>query len=109
MKGPWVEKYRPSTLDDVVGQDHIIQRLKRYVDEHSMPNLMFTGPAGVGKTTTSIALAKSILGEYWKQNFLELNASDARGIETVRTNIKSFCRLKAVGAPFRIVFLDEVD
>ncbi|MBI5681065.1 MAG: replication factor C small subunit [Methanobacterium sp.] len=109
MKGPWVEKYRPSTLDEVVGQDHIIQRLKQYVNEHSMPNLMFTGPAGVGKTTTSIALAKSILGEYWKQNFLELNASDARGIETVRTNIKSFCRLKAVGAPFRIVFLDEVD
>ena len=109
MNGPWVEKYRPSTLDEVVGQDHIVQRLKRYVDEHSMPNLMFTGPAGVGKTTTAIALAKSILGEYWRQNFLELNASDARGIDTVRTNIKNFCRLKAVGAPFRIVFLDEVD
>ena len=74
-----------------------------------MPNLMFTGPAGVGKTTTAIALAKAMLGEYWKQNFLELNASDARGIETVRKDIKSFCRLKAVGAPFRIIFLDEVD
>ena len=109
MNGPWVEKYRPSTLDEVVGQDHIIQRLKRYVGEHSMPNLMFTGSAGVGKTTTAIALAKSILGDYWRQNFLELNASDARGIDTVRTNIKNFCRLKAVGAPFRIVFLDEVD
>ena len=51
MNGPWVEKYRPQTLDEVVGQDHIIQRLKRYIEEGSMPNLMFTGPAGVGKTT----------------------------------------------------------
>ncbi|MBV1768120.1 MAG: replication factor C small subunit, partial [Methanobacterium sp.] len=109
MSGPWVEKYRPATLEDVVGQDHIIERLKAYVKDESMPNLMFTGPAGVGKTTTSLALSKSILGEYWRQNFLELNASDARGIDTVRTNIKNFCRLKPVGAPFRIIFLDEVD
>lgn len=109
MNGPWVEKYRPQTLDDIVGQDHIIQRLKRYIKEGSMPNLMFTGPAGVGKTTTAIALAKAVLGDYWRQNFLELNASDARGIDTVRNNIKNFCRLKAVGSPFRIVFLDEVD
>lgn len=109
MNGPWVEKYRPQTLDDVVGQDHVIPRLKRYVKEGSMPNLMFTGPAGVGKTTTALALGKAMLGEYWRQNFLELNASDARGIDTVRNDIKNFCRLKAVGAPFRIVFLDEVD
>ena len=109
MLGPWVEKYRPQTLDDVVGQKHIVSRLKQYVEEGSMPNLMFTGPAGVGKTTSALALVKSILGEYWRQNFLELNASDARGIETVRTNIKNFCRLKPVGAPFRIIFLDEVD
>lgn len=104
-----MEKYRPQNLDEVVGQEHIIQRLKQYVHEESMPNLMFTGPAGVGKTTTALALAKAMLGEYWKQNFLELNASDARGIETVRKDIKNFCRLKAVGAPFRIIFLDEVD
>lgn len=109
MNGPWVEKYRPKTLDEVVGQDHTILRLKRYVKEGSMPNLMFTGPAGVGKTTTAIALAKEMLGEYWRQNFLELNASDARGIDTVRNDIKNFCRLKAVGSPFRIIFLDEVD
>lgn len=109
MNGPWVEKYRPQTLDEVVGQDHIILRLKRYVKEGSLPNLMFTGPAGVGKTTTAIALAKEVLGEYWRQNFLELNASDARGIDTVRNDIKSFSRLKAVGSPFRIIFLDEVD
>ena len=107
--GPWVEKYRPQTLDDVVGQDQIVKRLKKYTSEKSMPNLMFTGPAGVGKTTTALALAKAVLGEYWKQNFLELNASDARGIDTVRNNIKNFCRLKPVGAPFRIIFLDEVD
>lgn len=109
MTGPWVEKYRPQTLDDVVGQKHIIQRLNAYVKDQSMPNLLFTGPAGVGKTTAAIALSKSILGEYWRQNFLELNASDARGIDTVRTKIKDFCRLKPVEAPFRIIFLDEVD
>lgn len=109
MKGPWVEKYRPQILDDVIGQDHIIQRLKRYVEEGGMPNLMFTGPAGVGKTTTALALAKAMLGDYWRQNFLELNASDARGIDTVRNEIKGFCRLKAIESPFRIVFLDEVD
>jgi replication factor C small subunit len=109
LNGPWVEKYRPQTLDEIVGQDHIIQRLESYIEEGNMPNLMFTGPAGVGKTTAALALARTILGEYWRQNFLELNASDARGIDTVRKDIKSFCRLKAVGAPFRIIFLDEVD
>jgi replication factor C small subunit len=109
MSGPWVEKYRPQILEDIVGQKHIMELLKNYVKEKSMPNLMFTGPAGVGKTTAALALVKAILGKYWRQNFLELNASDARGIETVRTNIKNFCRLKPVGAPFRIIFLDEVD
>jgi replication factor C small subunit len=109
MSGPWVEKYRPRNLEDIVGQTHIMELLKNYVKEESMPNLMFTGPAGVGKTTAALALVKSILGKYWRQNFLELNASDARGIETVRTNIKNFCRLKPVEAPFRIIFLDEVD
>jgi len=110
MNGPWVEKYRPQNLDDVVGQKHITERLKKYINsEDGMPNLMFTGPAGVGKTTTALALVKTILGENWRANFLELNASDARGIDTVRTNIKNFCKLKPVGAPFRIIFLDEVD
>lgn len=109
MNTPWVEKYRPRTLDEVIGQEHIVERLKRYVDENSLPNIMFTGTAGVGKTTCALALAKKLLGDYWQQNFLELNASDARGIDTVRNEIKSFCKLKAVGAPFRIIFLDEVD
>ena len=72
MSGPWVEKYRPQKLEDIVGQKQIVARLEKYVGENSMPNLMFTGPAGVGKTTTALALVKSILGEYWRQNFLEL-------------------------------------
>lgn len=109
MNIPWVEKYRPQTLDDVVGQEQIVTRLKRYVDENSLPNIMFTGSAGVGKTTCALALVKSLLGEHWRQNFLELNASDARGIDVVRNEIKSFCKLKAIGSPFRIIFLDEVD
>ena len=109
MSGPWVEKYRPQKLEDIVGQKQIVTRLQKYVGETSMPNLMFTGPAGVGKTTTALALVKTILGDYWRNNFLELNASDARGIDTVRNDIKDFCRLKPVGAPFRIDFLDEVD
>ena len=109
MSGPWVEKYRPQKLEDIVGQKQIVTRLQKYVGETSMPNLMFTGPAGVGKTTTALALVKTILGDYWRNNFLELNSSDARGIDTVRNDIKDFCRLKPVGAPFRIVFLDEVD
>jgi replication factor C small subunit len=110
MNGPWVEKYRPQTLDDIVGQQHVTDRLKHYVgSEDGMPNLMFTGSAGIGKTTTALALVKTAIGEYWRQNFLELNASDARGIDTVRTQIKDFSRLKPLGAPFKIVFLDEVD
>ncbi|MDR2873924.1 MAG: replication factor C small subunit [Methanobrevibacter sp.] len=110
MNGPWVEKYRPQKLDDIVGQQHVTERLKHYVgSKDGMPNLMFTGSAGVGKTTTALALVKLAIGEYWRQNFLELNASDERGIGIVRDRIKGFSRLKPVGAPFKIVFLDEVD
>ena len=87
MSGPWVEKYRPQKLEDIVGQKQIVTRLQKYVGETSMPNLMFTGPAGVGKTTTALALVKTILGDYWRNNFLELNASDARGIEIGRAHV----------------------
>ena len=78
MSGPWVEKYRPQNLDDIIGQKQIVNRLQKYVGEESMPNLMFTGPAGVGKTTTAIALVKAILGEYWRQNFLEIGRASCR-------------------------------
>ncbi|MDR3223213.1 MAG: replication factor C small subunit [Methanobrevibacter sp.] len=110
MNGPWVEKYRPQSLDDIVGQKHVTDRLKKYIgSDDGMPNLMFTGPAGVGKTTVALALVKSAIGEYWRSNFLELNASDSRRIDDVRHKIKDFCRLKPFAAPFKIVFLDEAD
>ncbi|KUK29028.1 replication factor C small subunit [Thermococcus sp.] len=75
LEKPWVEKYRPERLDDIVGQDHIVKRLKHYVKTASMPHLLFAGPPGTGKTTSSLALARELFGEHWRHNFLELNAS----------------------------------
>lgn len=105
----WVEKYRPKTLDKVVGQQHITTRLKNYVINKSLPHLLFAGPAGTGKTTCALALANEIFGKFWSQNFIELNASDERGIGTVRTKIKDFARTAPLNAEFKIIFLDEAD
>ena len=105
----WTEKYRPRKLDEVINQKHVIERLKVWVREKSIPNMMFAGSAGVGKTTTALALAKEIFGENWKENFSETNASDERGIDVVRGKIKDFARIMPLGASFKIVFLDEAD
>ncbi|WP_456419324.1 replication factor C small subunit [Methanocaldococcus infernus] len=75
MEQPWVEKYRPKTLDEIVGQEEIVKRLKNYVKRKSMPHLLFSGPPGVGKTTAALCLARDLFGENWRENFLELNAS----------------------------------
>ncbi|MEW5936603.1 MAG: replication factor C small subunit [Candidatus Thermoplasmatota archaeon] len=110
MDDIWVEKYRPRTLDDVMGQEEVVRRLKAYAGERSMPHLLFAGPAGTGKTTCAIALAHQVFGEYWRNNFHELNASDERGIETVRVKVKDFARTAPFGRmPFKIIFLDEAD
>jgi replication factor C small subunit len=106
---PWVEKYRPNTLSDVVGHIDITKRLQSYIDTKNIPNMMFSGPAGTGKTSSSIALARELFGENFEQNFLELNASDDRGIDVVRNTIKDFARTLAFDAGFKIIFLDECD
>jgi replication factor C small subunit len=106
---PWAEKYRPATLSDVVGRPYIIERLQSYVKQKNMPHLMFTGPAGVGKTTSALALARDMYGETWRQNFQEPNASDERGINVVRERIKDFARTMPIGGSFKILFLDECD
>ncbi len=105
----WTEKYRPDALEQVVGQQDIVERLEAFVGSDSIPHLLFAGPAGTGKTTSAIALAKDLYGDEWKQNFMETNASDERGIDVVREKIKDFARTRPVGADYKIMFLDEAD
>lgn len=106
----WTEKYRPSKFSDVIGQTIIIERVKAFVHNKNMPNLLFAGPAGVGKSTIALVVAKELYGPTWRDNFLELNASDDRGIDIVRNVIKDFSRTKSIGnVPFKIIFLDECD
>lgn len=106
----WTEKYRPSTFGQVKGQEHVVGKLAAFVKEQNMPHVLFAGPAGVGKTTLSLVMAKQFFGDNWQDNFLELNASDERGIDVVRVKVKDFARTKALGdVPFKIIYLDECD
>lgn len=110
MQDVWVEKYRPKKLSDVIGQKAIVERLSAYVKTRSMPHMLFAGPAGSGKTTCAIALARELYGEQWRDSLVELNASDERGIDIVRGKIKDFARAASIsGADFKIIFLDEAD
>ncbi len=105
----WIEKYRPQTLDEVYGHEDIVGRLQSYVEKDDIPHLLFAGPAGVGKTTSATAIARTVYGDDWRGNFLELNASDERGIDVVRDRIKNFARSSFGSYEYRIIFLDEAD
>ena len=109
--GMWVEKYRPTKLSEVVDQTEIVGSLEALIkDPTDMPHLLFSGSAGVGKTTTALCITRQILGDYAKDYTLELNASDERGIGMVREKVKKFSRFAGMAdVPFKIIILDEAD
>ncbi|ODQ64317.1 putative subunit of heteropentameric replication factor C (RF-C) [Nadsonia fulvescens var. elongata DSM 6958] len=108
---PWVEKYRPVYLEDVVGNEETVERLKIIAKDGNMPHMIISGMPGIGKTTSVLCLARTLLGDAYNDAVLELNASDERGIDVVRGRIKSFAQKKVNLPPGRhkLVILDEAD
>ncbi|MEM4230693.1 MAG: replication factor C small subunit [Candidatus Pacearchaeota archaeon] len=106
----WTEKYRPASFEGFVGQEEIVKRVRNLVSSLNIPHLLFAGPAGTGKSTLALIIVKQLFGENWKENYLELNASDERGIDVIRQKVKDFARTKSLGnVPFKVIFLDEAD
>lgn len=109
----WVEKYRPSKLDNITSQSHIIDTLKSVLITKNIPHLIFFGPSGCGKTSTILALAKEIFGDTYAERIIEFNASDERGINVIREKIKTYAKqsIKQVDGipPWKIIILDEAD
>src|SRR6185312_14374670 len=112
----WVERYRPVKLEQVIDQKEIVNGLRNLIkNPYEIPHLLFAGPAGVGKTTAALCIARELLGEEWQRNTLELNASDERGIKMVRERVKEFAAVMKLATGnkddmfFRIIILDEAD
>jgi replication factor C small subunit len=106
----WTEKYRPVKFSEMVGQDDIVKRIEALTNSLNIPHLLLAGPAGTGKSTLALIIVKELYKETWKDNYLELNASDERGIQIVRDKVKNFARTKSLGdVPFKVIFLDEAD
>ncbi|MDH5769941.1 MAG: replication factor C small subunit [Candidatus Bathyarchaeota archaeon] len=107
----WTEKYRPRSLVDMVNQEHVVSRLRSMLKFKDIPHLLFAGPPGTGKTAAILAFARDLYGEEkYRESCLELNASDSRGIDVIRTDVKNFARTLSLGdVPFKILILDEAD
>ncbi|MEM2110955.1 MAG: replication factor C small subunit [Candidatus Bathyarchaeia archaeon] len=106
----WTEKYRPRSLDDIVDQEEIVNRLKSFVKAKNVPHCIFAGSPGTGKTTAALCLAHDLYGEGYREYIMELNASDERGINVVRETVKTFARTRSIGeVSFKILILDEAD
>lgn len=106
----WTEKYRPKKFEELVGQEEVVKRVKSLVNSLNIPHLLFAGPAGTGKSTLALIIVRQLFKETWRENYLELNASDERGIDVVRLKVKDFARTKPLGdVPFKVIFLDEAD